>query len=67
MEFNKETKDKFDLQLQDNIKIIKECQNKQAVDSCSKCYKFLDCQTRDDYVQSVYLSMNKGKGGGFEF
>ena len=31
------------------------------------CEKFFDCELRKKYVLTVYESMNKGSGGGFEF
>ncbi len=59
--------DKFELHLDEMIKKIKECQQKNALESCSKCEHFLKCELRDDYVNSVYNSMSKGDTGGFEF
>jgi len=46
---------------------LQECQKNQNVASCLSCDKVLDCEIRDTYVKSVYESMNKGEGGGFEF
>lgn len=31
------------------------------------CEKYLECSLRREYVSKVFLSMNKGKSGGFEF
>ena len=60
-------KDKWQLALDEQLIILKQCQASNSVDSCIKCTKVLDCQTRDTYVKVVYESMNKGSGGGFEF
>ena len=43
------------------------CQKEKEVTSCLKCEKLLACELRDSYIKSVYDSMSKGKGGGFEF
>ncbi|WP_373070962.1 hypothetical protein [Sulfurimonas sp.] len=59
--------DKFELHLESMIENVKECQQKNSVDSCSKCDQFLKCELRNDYVNSVYNSMSKGDTGGFEF
>jgi hypothetical protein len=59
--------DSFEKKLQESIKTLQDCQNSHSLKSCFDCDKFLDCGIRDEYVQSVYKSMNKGKGGGFEF
>lgn len=59
--------DQFKQKLQEQLIILQECQEKKNVDSCLKCDKILECQTRQEYVKSVYLSMNKGDTGGFEF
>jgi len=60
-------KDKWDLALDDNILKLKECQNKMQVASCLDCDKCFECDIRENYVKSVYESMSKGSGGGFEF
>lgn len=60
-------KDQWDLALDEQIVILKNCQNDHSVDSCMKCEHVLNCNTRDGYVKAVYESMNKGSGGGFEF
>jgi len=59
--------DKFELHLEEMIKKLKECQQSNSLDSCSKCENFLKCELRDDYIKSVYNSMSKGDTGGFEF
>lgn len=60
-------KDKWQLALDEQLIVLKQCQASQNVDSCMKCPKVLECNTRDTYVKVVYESMNKGSGGGFEF
>jgi len=59
--------DEWALKLVHQREILEECQREKKLDSCSKCDKLLDCDIRDSYVRSVYDSMNKGSGGGFEF
>ena len=46
---------------------LKACQEDHNVNSCSKCDKYLNCETRQSYVKAVYDSMSKGETGGFEF
>ena len=46
---------------------LQACQKEHGLASCMPCEKFLECELRDAYVKAVYDSMNKGKGGGFEF
>jgi len=60
-------KDKWQVILDAEIVIVKQCQIQHNIDSCMKCEKILDCQVRDKYIKIVYESMNKGSGGGFEF
>ncbi|EFR47895.1 hypothetical protein HCMG_00068 [Helicobacter canadensis MIT 98-5491] len=55
------------LNLQENTKILQECQREQNFSSCLLCQKVLNCAIRNRYVNAVYLSMNKGNGGNFEF
>ncbi|NPA82220.1 MAG: hypothetical protein GXO31_06385 [Epsilonproteobacteria bacterium] len=59
--------DEFELRLEEKLKILKECQEKHNLNSCLKCEKVIGCEIRKEYVSAVYQSMNKGKGGGFEF
>ena len=59
--------DEFELALQEKLKLLQDCQTSQDIDSCLKCDKIIGCQTRDEYVKAVYMSMNKGVTGGFEF
>jgi len=60
-------KDKWQVTLDAEIVIVKQCQIQHNITSCMKCEKILDCQVRDKYIKIVYESMNKGSGGGFEF
>jgi len=60
-------KDKWQIALDEPLRILKECQVSNNIDSCLKCEKILDCPIRETYIKSVYESMNKGSGGGFEF
>ncbi len=62
-----QTQDKWQIALDEEVKVLKECQISKSVDSCLKCEKILGCEVRDKYVKVVYESMNKGSGGGFEF
>jgi len=59
--------DKFEEALEEKIKLLKECQEKNGFKSCLKCDKLFECTLRDEYVKAVYESMSKGQGGGFEF
>ena len=57
----------FEENLNQQLTTLQQCQETNQVDSCLKCSKILECDTRKAYVKSVYESMNKGKGGDFEF
>ena len=46
---------------------LKTCQDAKHLSSCSQCMEILECTIRNNYVSAVYLSMNKGNGGSFEF
>lgn len=46
---------------------LEACQKEHLVKSCMHCEKLLECDIRDAYIKSVYDSMSKGAGGGFEF
>ncbi len=59
--------DEFELELEEKLKQLQECQNSHSLDSCLKCEKIIGCETRDAYIKAVYMSMNKGVTGGFEF
>lgn len=60
-------KDRFEIYLDEMIEKLQQCQQKQNVESCSKCEHFLGCELRKEYVNAVYNSMSKGDTGGFEF
>ncbi len=60
-------KDKWQLALDEQLIVLKQCQVSHNIDSCMKCDKILQCDVRDTYIKVVYESMNKGSGGGFEF
>ncbi len=62
-----QTRDRYEAALQEAMKDLRECQKKKGLDSCFKCKEIIGCTTRNNYVRCVYESMNKGKGGGFEF
>jgi len=64
---NNQERDKWELALDEKLKELKECQQTQGLNSCLKCQKVIGCELRNIYVKSVYESMNKGSGGGFEF
>ncbi len=59
--------DEFELALEEKTKELKACQADKGYKSCFPCPQINDCRIRDEYVNAVYESMNKGKGGGFEF
>lgn len=67
MEENPTEKSKWEIALDAELVILKQCQLQNNLDSCTKCPKLLVCEVRDKYVKVVYESMNKGSGGGFEF
>lgn len=64
---NNKQLDKWELALEEQIKVLKACQKSLNLNSCTTCEKLLNCSTRSDYVNAVYKSMNKDSGGGFEF
>ena len=66
-EDTKEELDKFEQDLKEKLNLLLECQKSNNLDSCLKCDKILECQTRETYIKAVYMSMNKGATGGFEF
>ncbi|BCD62148.1 hypothetical protein NitYY0826_C1019 [Nitratiruptor sp. YY08-26] len=59
--------DRYEERLTIATKELKECQQKHNLNSCLKCKKIIGCRIRNEYVDAVYKSMNKGQGGGFEF
>lgn len=64
-------KDKFTQKTQEDLaqkqNILALCQNSKGFTSCLNCQELLECKVRNEYVAAVYLSMNKGNGGSFEF
>ena len=63
----KKVLDEFELALEDKLKELQECQALNSIDSCLKCKKIIGCDIRNTYIKAVYMSMNKGATGGFEF
>ncbi|MEA1983123.1 MAG: hypothetical protein U9N39_06225 [Campylobacterota bacterium] len=64
---HKETKDKFEIYLDEMIEKLQNCQKDKNHKSCSACEFYFGCELRDEYVKAVYNSMSKGDTGGFEF
>ncbi len=63
---NKEL-DEYEIKLKNTTDELKKCQKEKDIDSCLKCDKIIGCKIRNEYVRTVYDSMNKGQSGGFEF
>ena len=59
--------DQYELALIRKKEELQACQSNQGVASCYECEKLLACDLRKEYVDAVYRSMHKDKGGGFEF
>ncbi len=59
--------DEWNKALDKQIVVLKKCQEENQLNSCTPCSKIIECEIRKQYVKSVYESMNKGAGGGFEF
>ena len=59
--------DEWQIALTQKKNELESCQNEKNLSSCMKCEKLLECDLRDAYIKSVYDSMSKGAGGGFEF
>ncbi|WP_104695626.1 hypothetical protein [Helicobacter salomonis] len=59
--------DNFEQALQSHLQEVLACQKRKGVGSCLQCGVVLTCKQRQAYVQSVYMSMNKGQQGSFEF
>ncbi len=59
--------DEWELKLEDELVILKNCQENKGFQGCEPCNEIFGCEIRKKYVQAVYESMNKGSGGGFEF
>lgn len=60
-------KDEFELELDRQREILQACQREKGLSSCFACEAMFECKTRKNYVDSVYSSMSKGDGGGFDF
>jgi len=61
------TNDEYQLALDSKKNKLQQCQKDKNIDSCMQCEKTFECETRKDYVKSVYESMSHGETGGFEF
>ncbi len=64
---SKQVLDEWQIALKQKRVELEACQAEHQVKSCLKCEKLLECDLRDSYIKSVYDSMSKGTGGGFEF
>lgn len=62
-----EIKDEFEQKLEELIKEVEACQEKNSINSCFVCDKLFECTLRKSYVDAAYNSMSKGKTGGFDF
>ena len=60
-------RDKWEMILDERLAQLKICQAEHQQTSCLNCTEFQECELRDEYIKSVYESMSKGEGGGFEF
>ena len=59
--------DHWEEKLNESLEELQACQVSKEQTTCSTCKEFFECVIRKSYVKSVYESMNKGSGGGFEF
>ena len=59
--------DRWQIALEEALITLQQCQQSKGLNSCMKCSEIFSCKTKEEYVQKVYESMNKGAGGGFEF
>ncbi|MBS9782481.1 MAG: hypothetical protein KGV43_01605 [Arcobacter sp.] len=59
--------DQWQLNLENKLKQLQDCQKSNSLKSCTPCTQFFECEKRKTYVQAVYESMSKGSSGGFEF
>ncbi|SFZ98698.1 hypothetical protein MNB_SV-5-361 [hydrothermal vent metagenome] len=64
---SEEVLDEWQILLKQKRVEVEKCQLSHEINSCLKCKDILNCELRDTFVKSVYDSMSKGKGGGFEF
>lgn len=62
-----QSKDRWQEALDIKLEELKRCQKEHSLHSCLGCEKILGCPIRNAYINAVYESMNKGRGGGFEF
>ncbi|OQX74725.1 MAG: hypothetical protein B6D59_01445 [Campylobacteraceae bacterium 4484_4] len=62
-----EPRDEFEQRLDEALQELQSCQQEKGYQSCMQCSQIIGCELRNRYVKAVYISMNKGKGGGFEF
>ncbi len=67
MDNPEKTLDEWDLKLEEQLQILKQCQKEKNFTGCEECELFFECEIRKTYVVAVYESMNKGSSGGFEF
>ncbi len=67
MSLQAHSEDRWQKALREKTEELKRCQKEHDVRSCLACKKILGCTVRNAYVNAVYESMNKGRGGGFEF
>jgi len=67
IEKSHEELDEFELALKEKLSTLQECQKSNNLESCLNCDKILSCEIREIYIKAVYMSMNKGVTGGFEF
>jgi len=63
----KKEPDEFELALLKKREELEACQSSKELNSCLKCSETIGCALRLSFVDAVYKSMNKNKGGGFEF
>lgn len=64
---HEKTVDEWELKLEEQLQVLKKCQETKGFLGCEPCEAFFDCEIRKTYVIAVYESMNKGSSGGFEF
>ena len=67
MSEEKKELDQYELHLEEMLEKLRKCQKEKALQTCSACEVFLECELRKEYVDAVYNSMSKGATGGFEF
>jgi hypothetical protein len=67
MDNHEKTLDEWELKLEEQLQVLKQCQETKSFSGCELCEAFFDCEIRKTYVVAVYESMNKGSSGGFEF